>query len=359
MKLGVLKDPHFKRIMAYPRLAQKWQKIQVEPFIEKGAGEEAYYSDDDFTKNGWTCISRDDLLKECDCIICFSPLSDADLKRVKEKALVIGMYEPYNNSEILTQLSQYPIRVISMDMIPRTTIAQSMDVLSSMASLAGYRAIISAQDHLPNVMPMMMTAAGTIPPTKVLVLGAGVAGLQAIATAKRLGAVVEAFDTRAAAKDEVKSLGGKFIEVEGAKDDTAAGGYAVEQSEEFLRKQRELVQERAMQSNIIITTAQVRGRKAPILVPEETLAKMTPGSVVVDLAASTGGNCAHTRDNEVVHYSGITIVGNSHLADEVPQIASELLGNNVYNLLNYLITDGQLNLDPENEIVSSALITKP
>jgi NAD(P) transhydrogenase subunit alpha len=204
---------------------------------------------------------------------------------------------------------------------------------------------------------MLITAAGSIRPATVLVLGAGVAGLQSIATARRLGAMVEAFDTRAAAKEEVKSLGGKFIEVEGAKDDTSAGGYAVEQSEEFLKRQREEVQKRAMKADIIITTAQVRGRKAPTLVPATTVEQMKPGSVIVDLAASTGGNCELSENNKVITHNKVTIIGNSFLADDMPQDASLLYSNNVLNFVKTWVKDGELNLDMENEIIASALFT--
>ena len=246
-----------------------------------------------------------------------------------------------------------------MDMVPRTTLAQSMDVLSSMASLAGYKAVINAAEHFNSMFPMMMTAAGTIPPTKVMVLGAGVAGLQAIATAKRLGAVVEAFDTRMAAKEEVQSLGASFVEVEGAADDKGAGGYAVQQSDEYLQKQRALVQERALKSNIIIATAQVRGRKAPLLVTEETIQNMKPGSVIVDLAASTGGNCAYTENNKVIVKNGVTIIGNSDLADELSSVSSTLFSNNIINFLKTLIQKGQVVIDEDNEIIKNALISKP
>lgn len=208
------------------------------------------------------------------------------------------------------------------------------------------------------MFPMMMTAAGTIPPTKVMILGAGVAGLQAIATAKRLGAVVEAFDTRTAAKEEVMSLGANFVEVEGATDDRGAGGYAVQQSEEYLEKQRALVQERALKSNIIIATAQVRGRKAPLLVTEDTIKNMKPGSVIVDLAASTGGNCAFTENNKIIVTNGVTIVGNSDLSDELSGVASTLFSNNIINFLQIVVKDGVANLNEENEIIKSALISK-
>ena len=232
-----------------------------------------------------------------------------------------------------------------------------MDVLSSMASVAGYKAVLVAANHLPRYFPMMITAAGSIRPAKVLILGAGVAGLQAIATARRLGAQVEASDTRLAAKEEVESLGAKFVMVEGAADDSGAGGYAVQQSEDFLRRQREEVQNRAAKADVIITTAQVRGRKAPILLPKDTLDKMQPGSVVVDLAASTGGNCEMTKDREIVKYNGITIVGDSDLAATMPQDASTLFANNLVNFLKLFIKEGQLSLNMEDEIIKGAYIT--
>lgn len=355
-KIFVVKENHFNRVAAYPKLAKKLSGIGYDCVIESDAGVESNFENQDFEENGWKITDRVAGLSTADLVISIDPLSDNDLSQMKNGAVAIGMYEPYNDDSVIDRLSKFSVNVISMDMIPRTTIAQSMDVLSSMASLSGYKAVLKAQEYYGKMMPLMMTAAGTIPPTKVLILGAGVAGLQAIATAKRLGAVVEAFDTRAAAKEEVMSLGGKFIEVEGAKDDTAAGGYAVEQSEEFLKKQRELVADRAAASNIVITTAQVRGRKAPMLIPKETLERMQVGSVLVDLAASTGGNVALSEQGEVNKFEGKTIIGESNLSDEMAEIASELFGNNVYNLLNYLTKEGKLILDPENEIVNSALI---
>jgi NAD(P) transhydrogenase subunit alpha len=276
---------------------------------------------------------------------------------LKPQTITIAQYEPYNKPEQKAVLQEMGIRALSLDMIPRTTLAQSMDVLSSMASIAGYRAVLEAATHLPRYFPMMITAAGSIRPAKVLVLGAGVAGLQAIATARRLGAMVEAFDTRQAAREEVKSLGAKFIEVEGARDDTGAGGYAVQQSEEFIKRQQAEVQERASKSDVIITTAQVRGRKAPLLVPRATVDKMQTGSVIVDLAASTGGNCELTKDGEVVQYNGIRIIGDSNLAARMPEHASLLYSNNLYNFLNYIIKEGAIQLNLEDEIVSGAFFT--
>jgi len=285
-------------------------------------------------------------------------VSDEDMGKMKNGALYISMLAPYQDAEVIPRLAKFPINVVSMDMIPRTTLAQSMDVLSSMASLAGYKAVLKAADHYNNMFPMMMTAAGTIPPARVMVLGAGVAGLQAIATAKRLGAVVEAFDTRAAAKEEVMSLGATFVEVEGAADDRGAGGYAVQQTEEFLARQRALVQEKALKSNIIIATAQVRGRKAPLLVTEETINNMKPGSVIVDLAASTGGNCACTENNKTIERNGVVIIGNSDLADDASGVASNLFSNNTINFLQIVVKDGVMTLDEDNEIIKSALISK-
>lgn len=270
---------------------------------------------------------------------------------------MISQFAPFVDEEIIAKLVAAQRRAFSMDMIPRTTLAQAMDVLSSMASMAGYRAVLEAATHLPRFFPMMITAAGSIRPAKVLVLGAGVAGLQAIATARRLGAMVEAFDTRQAAKEEVESLGAKFVVVEGARDDKDAGGYAVAQSEEFLARQRAEVQLRASKADVVITTAQVRGRKAPILLPKETVALMKPGSVVVDLAASTGGNCELTQDNKVISHGGVTIIGNSQLAGLMPQDASLLYSNNMLNFLKIIVKDGALNLDLGNEIIAGAFIT--
>ena len=227
-----------------------------------------------------------------------------------------------------------------------------------MASIAGYRAVLLAAEHLVKYFPMMITAAGSIKPSRVLVIGAGVAGLQAIATARRLGAIVEAFDTRSAVKQEVESLGARFVEVEGATEDSDAGGYAVQQSEEYMKRQRALVQQKAAEADVIITTAQVRGRKAPVIVPAETIEKMKPGSVIVDLAASTGGNCELTQDGQIINHKGVVIIGDSDLAAGMPGDASFLFGNNVFHFLKYLIKEGTLNLDTEDEIVKSALITQ-
>lgn len=359
MILGILKEKHFKRVALTPQVAKKISNLGLNVYIEDEAGHHAGISNDAFLEAGYEIKSRENILSQSDIVVSIEPISDDELSKIKKEALYISMLAPYQNAEVLNDLKKYPIHVVSMDMIPRTTLAQSMDVLSSMASLAGYKSVIKASEYYNNMFPMMMTAAGTIPPTKVLILGAGVAGLQAIATAKRLGAVVEVFDTRSAAKEEVKSLGANFIEVEGANEDTSAGGYAIQQSEEFLSKQRALVQEKAQKASIIIATAQVRGKKAPILVTEDTIEKMKPGSVIVDLAASTGGNCAFTENKKIIIKNGVTIIGDSDLADELSSVASNLFANNIINFLQMFIKDGVLHLDESNEIMSAALISKP
>jgi NAD(P) transhydrogenase subunit alpha len=250
------------------------------------------------------------------------------------------------------------ITSFSLDMLPRTTRAQGMDVLSSQANIAGYKAVLHAANIFPKYFPMFMTAAGSIPPAKVLILGAGVAGLQAIATARRLGAVVEVFDTRPAVKEEVMSLGAKFIEVEGAADAGKAGGYAVEQSAEFLQKQKSKIAESIAKADIVITTAQIPGRPAPILVTTAMIEAMKKGSVIIDIAAGTGGNTELTKNNETVYHNGISIVGNSALASTMPSDASKLYGKNVLNFLQLIIdAAGRLNLDWEDDLVKGSCIT--
>lgn len=358
MVLGILKEQNFRRVSLAPSAIKKLSAMGIKATLEKGAGINSGFADNIYTDNGFSVSSREDILKNSDIVLSIEPISDDEISKIKKGALYISMFAPYQNSEVQGKLSAFPINVVSMDMIPRTTLAQSMDILSSMASLAGYKAVLKAADHYNNMFPMMMTAAGTIPPTKVMVLGAGVAGLQAIATAKRLGAVVEAFDTRAAAKEEVMSLGATFVEVEGAADDKGAGGYAVQQSEEYLARQRALVQEKALKSNIVIATAQVRGRKAPLLISEDTINNMKPGSVIVDLAASTGGNCAYTENNKTIVKNGVVIIGNSDLADELNGVASTLYSNNILNFLQIVVKDGVATLNEDNEIIKSALISK-
>jgi len=246
----------------------------------------------------------------------------------------------------------------SLDMLPRTTRAQAMDVLSSQANIAGYKAVLTAANNYSRYFPMFMTAAGSIKPAKVLILGAGVAGLQAIATAKRLGAVVEVFDTRPAVKEEVMSLGAKFVEVEGAADASKAGGYAVEQTEEYKQKQQQKIAESIEKADIVITTAQIPGKKAPILISEEMMSRMRNGSVIIDLAAATGGNTPFTKNNETVIHNGVSIVGNSNLQATMPSDASKLYGKNILNFLQLIIDkENNLNLNWEDDLVAGSCIT--
>lgn len=356
MKLAIPRELEDTRVAMVPEVAEKAKALGLEILIEEGAGASSFYSDQDY-ESAATVTTREKLLSGADMLLSINPLSDEEYKKLKKDAIVISQFQPFLYPEVTDKLRGMGLRGISLDMIPRTTLAQSMDVLSSMASIAGYKAVLEAARYLPRYFPMMITAAGSVRPAKVLVLGAGVAGLQAIATAKRLGSMVEASDTRLAAKEEVLSLGAKFVEVEGAREDKEAGGYAVEQSKEFLERQRQEVQKRAMKADVIITTAQVRGRKAPMLVPKETVDQMRAGSVIVDLAASTGGNCELTKDNEIVVHNGVTIIGNSNLAGLMPQDASLLYANNVLNFLKILVKDGQLTLDMSNEIIRGAYFT--
>jgi NAD(P) transhydrogenase subunit alpha len=245
------------------------------------------------------------------------------------------------------------LTVLALDLIPRTTRAQSMDILSSMATVSGYKAVLHAASLLPRFFPMFMSAAGTIKPSRVLILGAGVAGLQAIAIARKLGAVVEVFDVRSAVKEEVKSLGGKFIEVEGAREDAAAGGYAVEQTEEFKKKQQDLIQQRAIAADVVIATAQIPGKKAPVLLLKETVNSMKPGSVIIDLAASTGGNCELTENGKTVVVNGVKLIGKSDYPSDMPTDASRMFGCNINNLLKIMVDkQGNLALNMQDDIIN-------
>ncbi len=353
--IGILKENSDNRVAITPENIKRSKIKDATWWIEHGAGMEAGYNDHAY--NGLAeAKHKEAILKGADIVLTVFPPSDEDLGKMRDGMLLISQFRPYQDGDVNQRLEKFPIRVFSMDMIPRTTLAQAMDVLSSMASIAGYRAVLTAAQHLPRYFPMMITSAGSIRPAKVLILGAGVAGLQAIATSRKLGAVVEAFDVRQAAKEEVQSLGAKFVEVEGATDDKRAGGYAVQQSEEFLTRQRAEVQSRAAKSDVIICTAQIRGRQAPILIEADTVSLMRHGSVIVDLAASTGGNCALTENDKTIKKFGVTIIGNSSFDKDMPEDASQMYGNNILNLLNHITKDGTLNLKMEDEIVRGGLI---
>jgi NAD(P) transhydrogenase subunit alpha len=356
MHIGVLKHEKDARVAIIPEVVAKFSQAGHSVLVESGAGEGAFCSDALYEQAGATVHSRAEVVSSADILVSMEPPGVAFLQGLAPGKMVISLFNPLAEAEKAAAIAAMPIRAFSLDRVPRTSIAQSMDVLSSQASLAGYKAVLVAANLLPGYFPMLMTAAGTIPPAKVMVLGAGVAGLQAIATARRLGAVVEAFDVRSAVKEEVESLGAKFIEVEGAREEKTAGGYAVEQSEEFIRKQKALVHERASRSNVVITTANIPGRKAPLLIEAATVEAMAAGSVIVDLAAASGGNCALTQNDAIINHKGVTIVGNSNLPAEMPLHASKLFSNNLLNFIKYVFPKGPESLDLTNDIVKGSLI---
>jgi NAD(P) transhydrogenase subunit alpha len=358
MTIGVLKEPsHETRVSLLAEAVATLTKKGITVLVENGAGEKAYCSNAEYEKAGAQVKSRDEVLSSSQLVLSIHPPATSDISQLSSDIL-IGVYQPLYNVEQMKDWATKNVTVFSLDMLPRTTRAQAMDILSSQANIAGYKAVVTAANAYGRYFPMFMTAAGSIAPAKVLILGAGVAGLQAIATAKRLGAVVEVFDTRPAVKEEVMSLGAKFIEVEGAADASKAGGYAVEQTEEYKQKQQQRIAESVVKSDIVITTAQIQGKKAPILITEEMLKNMRNGSVVIDIAAATGGNTPFTKNNETVAYNGVSIIGNSSLQSTMPSDASKVYGKNVLNFLQLIITkEGQINLNWEDDLVKGSCIT--
>lgn len=357
MIIGVLKEPQPEtRASILPEHLPILKKLNVDILIENNAGEKAFASNEKYAEAGGAIVSREEILNKADIILSIHLPAESEINALDSK-IILGVYQPLYHAEFIKKLTEKKVTVFSIDMIPRTTRAQSMDVLSSQANIAGYKAVLLAANLFPRYFPMFMTAAGSIPPAKVLILGAGVAGLQAIATARRLGAVVEVFDTRPAVKEEVMSLGGKFIEVEGAADASKAGGYAVEQSADFLQKQKEKIAASVAKSDIIITTAQIFGKKAPVLITEEMIANMKSGSVIIDLASATGGNTSVTKNDETIIYNGVTIVGNSNLQSTMPFDASKMYGKNICNFLQLIIDNGKINLNFEDDLVKGALVS--
>ncbi len=356
MIIGVLKEPSPEtRVSLLPEHISTLKKWNVTVLVQMGAGENAFASDKKYSETGATIASLDEITATADIVLTINPQLHAT--SFKPATILLGIYQPLFNHGLIKDWADKGYSIFSMDMLPRTTRAQSMDVLSSQANIAGYKAVLLAANLFPRYFPMFMTAAGSIPPAKMLILGAGVAGLQAIATGKRLGAVVEVFDTRPAVKEEVMSLGGKFVEVEGAADASKAGGYAVEQSEEFMQRQKATIAVSVAKADIIITTAQIPGKKAPILITTEMMEAMKSGSVIIDLAAATGGNTELTENNTTVNYNGISIVGNSYLPANMPSDASKLYGKNVLNFLQLIIDkEGKLNLNFEDDLVKGTCI---
>lgn len=359
MTLGILSEESGEHRVALtpdavPGLLKSgFQKIVV----ERGAGAKAFFDDAAYEKQGAAVADRTTVLKEANMLARISPPSTDLLAQLAPHHTLIGQMNPLAQPELVAALVKSGATFFSLDMVPRSTRAQAMDVLSSMATVAGYKAVLTAATHLPTFFPMMMTAAGTIKPAKVLILGAGVAGLQAISTARRLGAVVEAFDVRAAAKEEVLSLGAKFVEVAGATDDKAAGGYAVEQTEEFKQRQAQLIHDHAVMSDVVICTAQIPGRRAPLLLRTATVEAMKAGAVVVDLAASSGGNCEVTQNAQTIQHGGVTVIGNSALPSTTPKDASGMFSKNVINFLKlFFDKSGAYKLNFEDDIIAAACV---
>jgi NAD(P) transhydrogenase subunit alpha len=354
MIIGILKETGTeKRVAMLPGEIAVLKNLGVDVIIESNAGDNAYASDEEYKKAGAEISARKDVFTKASLVISVKHIPENDLKYCMKGQVLCSILDPVDNAQWLDKVRIQQLTVLAPDLIPRTTRAQAMDVLSSMATVSGYKAVLQAAFLSPRFFPMFMSAAGTIKPSRVLILGAGVAGLQAIAITRKLGAVVEVFDVRSAVKEEVKSLGGKFIEVEGAREDAAARGYAVEQTEEFKKKQQELIQQRAAASDVVIATAQIPGKKAPLLLLKETVSAMKPGSIIIDLAASTGGNCELTENGKTLIVNGVTIIGKSDYPSDMPTDASKMFGSNIINLLKILIDkEGNLILNMEDEIIN-------
>jgi NAD(P) transhydrogenase subunit alpha len=357
MIIGVLKEPATEtRVSFSPETVSALVKKGIGVLVERNAGAMASFNDAAFEAAGATTGDRTTVMTGSDIILCIHP--PADLERIPAGKVLVGAFMPLYNRDIMGSMAAKGLTVFSLDMLPRTTRAQAMDILSSQANIAGYKAVLLAANLFPRYFPMFMTAAGSVAPAKVLILGAGVAGLQAIATSRRLGAVVEVFDTRPAVKEEVMSLGAKFVEVEGAADASTAGGYAVEQTEDYKRKQQERIAEAVKKADVVITTAQIPGKKAPILLTADMVGAMRNGSVIIDLAAATGGNTPFTQNNETVNINGVVIVGNSNLQATLPTDASRLYGKNIANFLQLITSkEGSLQLNFSDELVKGSCIT--
>jgi NAD(P) transhydrogenase subunit alpha len=343
-----------RRVALTPDQVEKLGSAGYAVVVEAGAGEAAGFDDSAYRETGAEVVSDRATVMDADVLLYVQ--APPDVEQLRHGAASIGYLMPATQAELVQTLAGRGVTAFSVELVPRISRAQSMDVLSSQASLAGYRAVLMAATRLGKYFPMLMTAAGTIPPARVLVLGAGVAGLQAIATARRLGAVVEAYDVRPAARDEVRSLGATFLELE-LESQEGEGGYAREQTEEFLRRQRELLTQRVAAADVVITTAAVPGRRAPLLVTAEMVRGMRRGSVIVDLAAETGGNCEVTRPGQTVQVDGVVVDGTTNVPSLIPIHASQLYARNVTNLLLHLTADGQLRVDLEDEITRTCCVT--
>ncbi len=358
MRIVVLREqePEEKRVALLPDAIKKLLAQRVEVAVESGAGTHAGASDHDYQSAGAIVSSDTDaLLASADILVAVNRPPASALSRLHRGAVVIGFLRPLDEPAALQPIISQGLTAFAMELVPRITRAQAMDALSSMATIAGYKAVLLAANQLPRMFPMLTTAAGTVPPARALVLGAGVAGLQAIATARRLGAVVEGYDIRAAAGEQVRSLGAKFLEVDlGGIQTEDAGGYARELSEEAMKRGRDLIAQHAKTADIIVTTAQVPGRKAPLLVTEEAVQGMKSGSVIVDLAGASGGNCALTQPGQTATCNGVTILSPLNLPATVPIHASQLYSRNVSSFLALLISNGELKINRDDEILKGS-----
>ena len=348
-----------KRVAITPEIVKKYISLGIEVLLSENYGSHLGIKDDHYTEVG-ASISKDEteILKSADIIVQLGMLSDDKSSNIKESQTLIGVLNPYNNKEKLENLAKKKINLFSLELLPRITRAQSMDILSSQANLAGYKAVIESFANFEKAIPMMMTAAGTVPAAKVLVVGAGVAGLQAIATAKRMGAIVFATDVRIASKEQVESLGGKFLSVEGSENLETKGGYAKEASDDFKRKQEELLSETLKKIDIVICTALIPGKKAPLIIKENMINNMQAGSVIYDLAAIQGGNTAFTEVNKIIEINGVKIMGESNILNKLPVSASSLYAKNVFNFVDNLFDkeNKKVNINLEDEIIEKTLI---
>jgi len=357
--------PEENRVAAIPATVKELIKKGMEVIVEAGAGEKAFFSDDNYKETGAT-IEKDtkklygqaDLVLKVNHPVLNEALKTHEAELLKEGSAFVSFFQTTREQDAVKKFVNKKITGFSMHLIPRTTLAQKMDALSSQSNIAGYKAVLIGAAHLGKYMPLLMTAAGTIPPAKVLILGAGVAGLQAIATAKRLGAQVEVFDVRPDVKEQVESLGAKFVEVKSDSDDgVGEGGYAKETSEDYKKLQQELIKEHIGKSDIVVTTALIPGRPAPLLIPKDMVEGMQPGSVIIDLAAENGGNCELTEAGKIVVHNNVLVDGTLNLPGTMPIHASQLYAKNITSFVLYMCPEGKLNLDMEDEIISGAMFT--
>ena len=361
MKISVPKETiHGEtRVAATPQSVKELIKAGYKVNIETGAGTSSFISDDDFKNAGANIVSStNELYKDSDIIIKVAAPTSDEIELMPKNSILVSFFQPTIELEKVKSISSKKITGLSMHLVPRTTLAQKMDALSSQANIAGYKAVLMGSSHISVYMPLLMTAAGTIRPAKVLILGAGVAGLQAIATAKRLGAQVEAFDVRPEVKEQVESLGAKFVEVSSDSDDgVGEGGYAKETSDEYKQKQQELIKEHISKADMVVTTALIPGRKAPILIGKDVVELMKPGSVIMDLAAENGGNCEVTEKDKIITHNDVIVDGTSNIPATMPVHASELYAKNISALVLYMTKENNLNLDMGDEIISGSSYT--